>query len=108
MNCINSKNQRNENGKNSELIKQNLTDIETDFETDSEKKMKFSEFISENYSEKNLDESLSKALLKLYDELHFISDQQFYTFLIDEIGVDMKIVYLINLMKKGNLSKKQC
>ena len=84
-----------------------LTDYETDFETDSEKKIKLSEYIYEKLEDKNMDESLCKALLKLYDDLHCISEQDFYNFIVNNIGVDMRIVCLINLMKKEKLSESE-
>ncbi len=54
-----------------------------------------------------MDESLCKALLNLYDDLHSISQQDFCNFIINNIGVTMKIVCFINLMKKEKLNESE-
>ena len=106
MNSISNFQFQNQNEKIN-MINPSLTDYETDFETDSEKKIKLSEYIYEKLEDKNMDESLCKALLKLYDDLNFIPEQEFYNFIVNNIGVDMRIVCLINLMKKEKLSESE-
>ena len=106
MNSISNFQLQNQNEKNN-MINPSLTDYETDFETDSEKKIKLSEYIYDKLEEKNMDESLCKALLKLYEDLNFISEQDFYNFIVNNIGVDMRIVCLVNLMIKEKLSESE-
>ena len=44
---------------------------------------------------------------KIQFQNHCISEQDFYNFIVNNIGVDMRIVCLINLMKKEKLSESE-